>query len=111
MHPGWARMLLSTGQAAVFRRYPFTIILKKDVLEPTVQPLRLKLDPGSKTTGIAIVDDVSGEVIFAAELEHRGQAIKTALDDRRAHRRSRRQRKTRYRKQRIDNRKVRKGWL
>jgi hypothetical protein len=54
----------------VFRRYPFTIILKKAGSEPVVQPLRLKLDPGSKTTGIAIVNDVSGEVVFAAELTH-----------------------------------------
>ena len=29
VHPGWARKLLSSGQAAVFRRYPFTIILKQ----------------------------------------------------------------------------------
>ena len=29
IHPGRARMLLSQGEAAVFRRYPFTIILKQ----------------------------------------------------------------------------------
>ncbi|MGZ3629593.1 MAG: RRXRR domain-containing protein, partial [Ktedonobacteraceae bacterium] len=28
VHPGRARMLLKSGEAAVFRRYPFTIILK-----------------------------------------------------------------------------------
>ena len=111
VHPGWARKLLSTGQAAVWRRFPFTIILKKEVSESVTQPLRLKLDPGSKTTGIAIVNDASGEVVFAAELTHRGQQIKAALQRRRAVRRSRRQRKTRYRKRRFDNRKKRDGWL
>ena len=111
VHPGRARLLLSQGQAAVYRRYPFTIILNKSVEEPQVRPLRVKLDPGSKTTGIAIVDDESGEVVFAAELAHRGSAIKKALDERRAVRHSRRQRKTRYRKQRYSNRKKGKGWL
>jgi 5-methylcytosine-specific restriction endonuclease McrA len=111
VHPGWARKLLSSGQAAVWRRYPFTIILKCAVCSPHVEPLRLKLDPGSKTTGIAIVNDASGEVVFAAEVTHRGQAIKAALDQRRALRRSRRQRKTRYRKPRFANRRRRPGWL
>jgi hypothetical protein len=39
-------------------------------------------------------------VVWAAELIHRGEQIKHALDKRRAARRSRRQRKTRYRKPR-----------
>ncbi len=48
VHPGRARILLSSGKAAVFRRYPFTIIRKKEVAHPIVAPLRLKSDPGSK---------------------------------------------------------------
>src|SRR5579885_14 len=112
VHPGWARKLLSSGKAAVFRRYPFTIILKEEVANPEVQLLRLKLDPWIKTTGIAIVNDASGEVVFAAELQHRGHAIKESLDKRRAVRHSRRQRKTRYRASRFNNRKNKqKGWL
>ena len=111
VHPGWARKLLNTGQAAVLRRYPFTLILKKEVAEEVVRPLRLKLDPGSKTTGFALVDDQNGEVVFAAELTHRGQQIKNALHARRAVRRSRRQRKTRYRAPQFDNRRRPKGWL
>ena len=111
IHPGRARILLSTGQAAVFRRYPFTIILKKKVESPAVEPLRLKIDPGSKTTGLAIVNDASGEVVWAAELTHRGEAIKAVLDARRAVRNSRRRRKTRYRKPRFLNRRKPKGWL
>jgi len=111
VHPGYARKLLSSGKAAVYRRYPFTLILKQEVEEPITQPLRLKLDPGSKTTGIAIVNDASGEVVWAAELMHRGQAIRDALEKRREVRRSRRQRNTRYRKSRFANRRRKKGWL
>lgn len=111
VHPGRARLLLTQGKAAVLRRYPFTIVLKREVESPQVEPLRIKLDPGSKVTGLAIVNDAAGEVVFAAELTHRGQAIKRALDARRAARRSRRQRKTRYRKARFSNRRRPQGWL
>ena len=111
VHPGRARTLVSSGKAAVFRRSPFTIILNREVQEPITQPLRLKLDPGSKTTGIAIVNDASGEVVWAAELTHRGGKIKEDLDSRRGVRRSRRQRNTRYRKARFLNRRKPKGWL
>ncbi len=111
VHPGQARLLLTQNKAAVFRRYPFTIILKPMPEHPEVHPLRLKIDPGSQTTGLALVNDATGEVVFAAELRHRGQAIKRALDQRRVVRRNRRQRKTRYRKARFANRTRRKGWL
>jgi hypothetical protein len=112
VHPGRARHLLSEGKAAVYRRFPFTIILKIEIEEPVIQSLRIKLDPGSRTTGIAVVNDETGEVVCAAELSHRGQKIKAALDDRRAVRRSRRQRKTRYRAPRCSNRhNKKKGWL
>ena len=48
IHPGQARWLLTSGKAAVFRRYPFTVILKCAVASPEGAPLRIKLDPGSK---------------------------------------------------------------
>lgn len=92
VHPGRARVLLSSGKAAVLRRYPFTIVLKCEVEKPEFLPLRFKLDPGSKTTGIALVNDQSGQVVFAAELQHRGQTIKDALDGRRTVRKGRRPR-------------------
>ncbi|GCE04008.1 RNA-guided endonuclease IscB [Dictyobacter aurantiacus] len=111
VHPGEARRLLSHGKAAVLKRYPFTIILKQAIITPQVTGLRVKVDPGSRTTGIAVVNDTSGQVVFAAELTHRGQAIKANLDARRRVRRSRRQRKTRYRKARWRNRRIKKGWL
>jgi 5-methylcytosine-specific restriction endonuclease McrA len=111
VHPGRARILLSSGKAAVYKRYPFTIILRMAIEHPEVQPLRIKIDPGSKTTGLAIVNDATGDVVFAAQLQHRGQAIKKALESRRVVRRGRRQRKTRYRKPRWQNRKRRTAWL
>lgn len=109
--PRMAKILLGSGKAAVWRRFPFTIILKKEVENPSLSDLRLKIDPGSKTTGLAIVNQESGEVVFAAEIDHRGTAIKSSLDSRRSLRRSRRNRKTRYRKPRFDNRARPKGWL
>jgi 5-methylcytosine-specific restriction endonuclease McrA len=112
IHPGYARRLLNTGKAAVLKRYPFTIVLKSVVEQPTTQPLRVKIDPGSKVTGLAIVNDATGAVVFAAELTHRGEYIKKRLEKRHAARRSRRQRKTRYRQPRWDNRRNKKqGWL
>ncbi len=110
-HEAKARILLDAGKAAIFRMRPFTIIMKRAVENPQVPDLRIKLDPGSKTTGIAVVDDVSGKVVYAAELEHRGQAIKESLDDRRGVRKGRRFRHTRYRQARWRNRRRPKGWL
>lgn len=111
VHPGHARLLLTQGKAAVYRRYPFCILLKVAVDQPTLAALRVKLDPGSKTTGIAVVNEATGAVVWAAELAHRGMHIKERLDKRRAVRRSRRPRTTRYRKARFQNRRRPKGWL
>ena len=63
VHPGRARLLLKQGKAAVWRRYPFTIILKREVDHPPLDRLRLKLDPGSKTTGLALVNDATGQIV------------------------------------------------
>jgi 5-methylcytosine-specific restriction endonuclease McrA len=108
---GKARQLLAKGKAAVYRRYPFTIILHREVEESEPQPLRFKIDPGAKTSGLALVNDQSGEVVWAAELQHRGWQIKDALEKRSGLRRGRRSRKTRYRPPRFDNRSKPKGWL
>ena len=107
--PGMARSLLKAGKAKVFRRYPFTIIMNKLVAEKP-RNLQLKIDPGSKGTGFALVTQ-EGEVIWAMVLVHRGQQIKNALERRRTLRRGRRHRKTRYRQPRSLNRKRKKGWL
>ena len=86
VHPGQARRLLKQGKATVFRRYPFTIILKEEVTEKS-KNIVLKLDPGSKFTGIALVQN--NQVIGGAELQHRGQQIQDALTSRRQLRRGR----------------------
>lgn len=111
-HPARARELLNKGRAAVYRRYPFTLILKEregGVLQET----QLKMDPGAKTTGLALVTQSKRgkRCVWAAELLHRGATIKKALEQRRNVRRSRRNRKTRYRKPRFNNRRRRAGWL
>src|SRR6266545_937757 len=111
-HEARARQLLNKGRAAVYRTYPFTLRLKdRTAAESEVHDHRLKLDPGSKTTGIAIIQEVTRRVVFAAELTHRGGQIRDALLRRRAIRRSRRQRHTRYRPARFLNRRRPDGWL
>ena len=110
--PARARQLLRDGKAAVFRRYPFTIVLKERQGGET-QPVALNVDPGSKTTGIALValfqrDQVA---VYGQHIVHRGQQIRDALESRRTIRRSRRHRKTRYRKPRFLNRTRPAGWL
>ncbi len=108
VHPAQARLLLNQGKAAIFRRFPFTIILKTASIQVT-KPIQLKIDPGSQITGLALVSNDA--VIWGAELTHRGQAIKANLESRRALRRNRRNRKTRYRQLRFLNRTRCKGWL
>ncbi|MEH2459398.1 RNA-guided endonuclease IscB [Nostoc sp.] len=111
IHSAQARQLLRNKKAAVFRRYPFTLILFESRIDAPTQPLRLKIDPGASTTGIALVNDATGEVVFAAQLKHRGFAIRDSLTSRRQLRRSRRARITRYRQARFLNRTRTLGWL
>ncbi len=111
----------------MWRRSPFTLILKRAVPEAAPQPVRLKIDPGSRTTGLALVREPTagpaaaataaaplaetGRVVWAGELTHRGQAVHEQLAARRAVRRSRRQRHTRYRPRRFENRRRPAGGL
>ena len=106
----YARILLYSKQAVIHKRFPFTIRLKNDEAVLKNNSYIVKLDLGSRTTGVAITDN-QGSVVMLAELEHRGHVIKKNLDSRRAVRRSRRQRKTRYREARFLNRTRPDGWL
>ena len=111
--PARARKLLTAGKAAVYRLHPFTIILH-DRADGDVQDVEVKVDPGSKTTGIALVghfEQQGAVVLFGANLNHRGQTIKNNLESRRSLRRGRRGRKTRYRPARFLNRTRMAGWL
>ncbi len=102
-----ARVLLKNGKAIVVSLYPFVIRLKE--LKETIQCFEIKLDPGASTTGVAIVD--KEKALFFFGLVHRGKAIKKALDSRRAIRRGRRARNTRYRAPRFNNRVRSLNWL
>ena len=110
IHPSQARKLLETNKASVFRRYPFVLIMNRVVENIVTYPITLKIDPGSKFTGFALVNNRS-EVVWGMELQHRGQAIKDSLETRKALRRGRRARHTRYRQSRFLNRKRPTGWL
>lgn len=113
-HPARARELMRKGRAKAYRREPFTIqIVDRTQEESELQPVWLKIDPGSKMTGLVLV--LSGQngqnVIWSAELEHRGDRIRAKMLKRRQWRRSRRSRKTRYRPARFSNRKKPARWL
>src|SRR5260370_41926771 len=107
--PKKARLLLSRGRAVVHRRHPFVIRLKGRVVkESTLQPLALKIDPGSRTTGIALArveQTPAGEMHDALHLcegPHRGATVHTALGTRARARRRRRRAHLRYREPRFD---------
>lgn len=116
-----ARLLLARNRAVVVRMYPFTIRLKYRI-DGEVQPIAIKLDPGSKYTGVAVVrksetiDLLTGEiktklrVLNLFQLNHRGSMISENLTSRRAMR-NRRRGTLRYRKARFNNRTKPKCWL
>lgn len=116
-----ARLLLVRRRARVHRVMPFTIrLVDRGQANSVLQPVRLKLDPGSKGTGVAITREVKAggdetardvAVLSLAELIHRGAQISLSLTARRAMRRGRRGRKTRYRAARFNNRRKPVGWL
>src|ERR671936_1012397 len=108
-----ARLLLEHGKAVVHRRCPFTIRLK-DRAGGDVQPVRLKLDPGAQTTGVALVREAGDDgqhVLHLAEIAHRSKAIRTHMQQRAWFRRRRRSASLVYRAKRFDNRRRPKGWL
>lgn len=103
------RMLIKNKKAKVVKRTPFTIKL----LFPTkkcTQNITLGVDAGSKTIGI--VAATSNKELYAAEVKPRNDIVEL-LSTRREYRRSRRNRTTRYRAPRFNNRvhSKHKGWL
>lgn len=104
-HPARARKLLKAGRAAIFRRYPYTIILKdREIANSVVHLHRVKLDPGSRTTGVALLNEDTNTVVWGAEIEHRGAHIHLRMIARASQRHGRRNRTTRYRAPRFRNR-------
>jgi len=119
-----ARLLLARGRARVRHLVPFCIrLVDRQAVSCALQPLRIKIDPGSKFTGVALVrdseciDQATGEVHREAavlnlfELRHRGRQISESLTARRAMRRRRRG-NLRHRAPRFLNRgNKQRGWL
>lgn len=107
-HSAVARKLLKDGKAVIHKKYPFTIRLKELKTSESKAEFRLKIDYGSRHTGLAILS--GSKVVWLAQIQHKTN-IKSNLDSRRAMRRTRRNRKTRYRQARFNNRKRKDGWI
>ena len=102
-----ARLLLKSNKAKIYNYNPFTIQLLYPTGE-TAQQCNLGIDSGAKNVGFAITSQ--NKVFIKGEIELR-QDVKENLTTRRTLRRSRRNRKKRYRKCRFLNRKRVEGWL
>lgn len=100
--PSKARKLLKEGLARVKRKFPFTIKLIYGS-SGYKQNLTAGMDTGSKNIGIS-VSDSKGNILYQANCLLRGEEIKRKMETRAMYRRSRRGRKSRYRKPRWRNR-------
>lgn len=107
-----ARKLLEAGRAVVHSMRPFTIRVK-DRIGGETQPLQARIDPGSKSTGVAVVRlaEDGDHVLHLAEVQHRGNQIRDSLTKRSSLRKARRGRKCRRRPARFNNRRRAEGWL
>lgn len=122
-HPARARELLRKGRATVARQVPFTIRLKDRTLaESEVDGVQLRIDPGSKGTGLALTDEkkqtephgTTATVrrgLVSIELQHRGDQIHARMQERAGYRHRRRSANCRYRAPRSANRTHPPGWL
>lgn len=102
-----ARILLKEKKARIYCYEPFTIQL----LYPTgeaKQQCNIGIDTGAKHIGIAITSE--NKIVWKGEVELRDD-VKENITARRILRRSRRNRKTRYRAARWQNRTKPEGWL
>ena len=106
---GKVRWLLKNHQAKVVKKSPFTIQLLYATKEYT-QPITLGIDAGSKHIGISA--STKEKEVYAADIELRNDIVEL-LATRREMRKTRRNRKTRYRAPRFNNRisSKKEGWL
>lgn len=106
---GKVRRLLKDKKAKAVKRCPFTIQLLYEA-ENNVQPVTLGVDAGSKHIGISATTE--DKVLYEADVELRNDIV-DLLSTRRESRRTRRNRKTRYKAPRFDNRisAKKEGWL
>ena len=101
------RILLKNKKAKVIKKCPFTIQLAYDSTNYT-QDITLGVDAGSKHIGLSAT--TRSKVLFESDVELRNDIV-NLLSVRRQNRRTRRNRKTRYRKPRFNNRRRKEGWL
>ena len=101
------RLMLQSGQAKVIKRCPFTIQLNYDSGHQT-QEISLGIDAGSKHIGVSATTKI--KVLYEADVELRNDIV-NLLSSRRELRRGRRNRKTRYRQAKFNNRRRGNGWL
>lgn len=99
--------LLRHGKAHVVSRVPFVVQLDYESTTYT-QEVSLGIDAGSKHIGVSASSE--NMELLAAQVELRSDVV-NLLSTRMELRRARRNRKTRYRKVRFDNRKRKDGWL
>lgn len=104
---GKVRRMLRDGLAHVARLAPFTIQLDY-TSGKEVQEVSLGIDAGSKHIGVSAT--TKQRELLAIQVEERDDIVKL-IADRREARRTRRNRKTRYRAARFDNRSRKKGWM
>ena len=104
---GRVRHMLKEHKAVIVNYHPFTIKLTYKCPDQT-QEVSLGVDAGSKHVGLSAT--TKKKVLFEAHLELRDDIVKK-LATRREFRRSRRNRKTRYRKPRFLNRKKTSQWM
>lgn len=101
------RLLLKAKKAKVVQRTPFTIQLL--TATPCYkQPVSLGVDAGSKYIGVSATTEK--KELYASEIQLRTDVV-NLLSTRREFRRARRNRKTRYRKARFNNRKRDEKWV
>ena len=103
------RILLKNKKAKVIKTCPFTIQLAYDSTHYT-QEITLGVDSGSKHIGLSAT--TKNKVLFESDVELRNDIV-NLLSTRRQNRRTRRNRKTRYRQARFENRvhSKQEGWL
>lgn len=98
--PRKARLLLQSNRAKAVKKTPFTIQLEQPA-SSYKQGVQIGIDTGQRFIGMAVVSQ--NRVLYQATIKLR-QDVKDLIDLRRIYRRSRRNRKTRYRQARFNNR-------
>ena len=107
---GKVRRLLKSKKAKVVRKCPFTIQLLYKIKTEYTKPITLGVDAGSKHIGVSA--STERKELYSSIVNLRDDIVKN-ISTRRELRRCRRNRKTRYRKPKFNNRikSKQKGWI